>query len=55
LSIVAERSVSAGPRAIPAAHGSFDNDVAIITATLRRILDLPADASLSMPVVDLDY
>jgi hypothetical protein len=55
LSIVADRSVSAGPRAIPAAHGSFDNDVDVVGRTLKRMLDLAPGAALPAPVVDLDY
>jgi hypothetical protein len=55
LSILADRSVSTGPRSIPAVHGSFDNDVAVVTQSLNRMLDLPAGVSLTMPVVDLDY
>jgi hypothetical protein len=55
LAVLDERSVSAGPRAIPATHGSFDNDVAAVALTLRRMLGLAPEAALPAPVDDLDY
>ena len=39
------------PITIPAAHGSFDNDIDVVTATLMRILGGP----LKTPVRDLRY
>jgi hypothetical protein len=55
LAVLDERSVSAGPRAIPATHGSVDNDVAAVALTLRRMLGLAPEAALPAPVDDLDY
>jgi hypothetical protein len=43
-------TVSDGERGIPAAHGSFDNDVAVMSRTLQRILQSPA---LTAPIENL--
>ena len=36
-SVLKDQMVSSGPCEIPAAHGSFDNDVKVMTETIRRI------------------
>ena len=38
------------PKTAPASHGGFDNDTAVISATLERITGMP---TLSLPVDDL--
>jgi hypothetical protein len=38
LHVVSAQQVNCGPRMIKAAHGSFDNDVDVLTATIKRIL-----------------
>ena len=48
---VTEPMVSTGPKSIPAAHGSFDNDVNVIAATIRRI----RGSGLIHDVENLDY
>ncbi len=55
LFLTAAKSVNAGPRAVPATHGAFDNDVDVATATIRRMLGLAEGAALPFPVTDLDY
>ena len=47
-------SVNAGPRAVPATHGAFDNDVDVVATTIRRMLGLPGDAA-AVSGTDLDY
>jgi len=37
----------------PAAHGSFDNDIRIVAATIRRILGISADGKLPVEVENL--
>jgi hypothetical protein len=44
--------VADGSHSIPAAHGSFDNDVKVLTRTIARILD-PVPATNVVPVEDL--
>lgn len=51
LHVVTTPEVSTGVRAIKSAHGCFDNDVATVTATLKRIVN----ADLKYPVTNLDY
>jgi hypothetical protein len=46
-------TVSDGEGTIPSAHGSFDNDVAVISRTLKRILRLADGAALPSPVETL--
>jgi hypothetical protein len=36
-------------------HGGFDNDINVISATLRTILRLAEDAKLDQPVINLNY
>lgn len=36
-------------------HGGFDNDLNVMTTTLKNILGLDADARLDQPFIDLDY
>jgi hypothetical protein len=48
---VTEPQVSNGVAAIPAAHGAFDNDVAVVTRTIERISGRP----LKHPVEQLVY
>ncbi|MFZ6654856.1 C1 family peptidase [Undibacterium sp. TJN19] len=55
LHIINAKDVSCGTRTIPVAHGSFDNDVAVVSATLARILGLDTSDQLTMPVSNLDY
>jgi len=43
--------VSTGPKSIPATHGSFDNDVKVIAATIRRI----RGSGVIHDVENLDY
>jgi len=45
--------VSDGEVKIPAAHGSFDNDVAIVSRTLKRILGSAPDAQLKEEIESL--
>ena len=40
------------PVTIPAAHGSFDNDIDVVTETLLRIT---RESALAHPVTDLRY
>lgn len=55
LFVIDAKSVSAGPRSIAATHGSFDNNVEVVSATLRRMLGQGAGTVLPAPVSDLDY
>jgi len=48
---VTEAQVSNGVTRIPAAHGAFDNDVAVVTRTIERISGKP----LKQPVEQLVY
>ena len=41
LFVTGAKSVNAGPRAVPATHGAFDNDVDVVAMTIRRMLGLP--------------
>ena len=47
--------IDAGPRRIPTTHGSFDNDVDAVGATLARIVGVDGAAKLKQPVLNLDY
>ncbi|MDX2218042.1 MAG: C1 family peptidase [Burkholderiales bacterium] len=38
-----------------ASHGSFDNDVDVVTRTINRVLGVAPGAKLAVPVVDLKY
>lgn len=55
LHIIDTTHVNCGKRLIPLAHGSFDNDVNVISQTLARILGLATVEELPAPVQDLDY
>jgi len=55
LFVTGAKSVNAGPRAVPATHGAFDNDVDVVAMTIRRMLGLPGGSRLPFPVTDLDY
>ncbi len=50
---LAAETVFDGEETLSSAHGSFDNDVAVVARTLRRILGLTAGASLPEPVESL--
>ena len=49
------RTVSAGPRAVEATHGSFDNNVRVVSDTIATMLGLAPGAPLPAPIRDLDY
>ena len=49
----ANESVNDGRLKNPPSHGGFDNDIAIITRTLNRILGQADDATLPYPVTSL--
>jgi hypothetical protein len=49
----ANDSVNDGRLKNPPSHGGFDNDIAIITRTLNRILGQADDATLPYPVTSL--
>ncbi|MBI3731306.1 MAG: C1 family peptidase [Burkholderiales bacterium] len=55
LHIIHDTHVDCGKRLIPLAHGSFDNDVKVVSQTLARILGLETADALPVPVQDLDY
>ncbi len=55
LSLVNARTVSAGPRAVEATHGSFDNNVRVVSDSIAAMLGLPPGAPLPAPVRDLDF
>ncbi|MFZ6871734.1 C1 family peptidase [Undibacterium sp. Di27W] len=55
LHIINDTHVNCGKRLIPVAHGSFDNDVNVVSQTLARILGLASPDALPVPVEDLDY
>ncbi|MES2073195.1 MAG: C1 family peptidase [Pseudomonadota bacterium] len=55
LHIVNAKTVNCGRRQIPTAHGSFDNDIDTVAATLARILGLKSTKDLPQAVLDLDY
>jgi hypothetical protein len=46
-------TVSDGEGDIPAAHGSFDNDVEVVSRTLTRILGSASGAALKAPIENL--
>jgi pimeloyl-ACP methyl ester carboxylesterase len=50
-------TVSTGTQAKPIApaHGSFDNDIDILSRSIKRVLGLPMSAALPVPVEDLNY
>lgn len=51
--IPAGAKIDDGVKVSPPSHGGFDNDITVITTTLRRILGLPASAALPHPVTSL--
>lgn len=51
LSVLAEAQVSVGPRRIKSSHGSFDNNVTLISETLRML----CNGTLRRRVTDLAY
>ena len=55
LSLVNARTVSAGTRAVAATHGSFDNNVRIVSETIAAMLGLAPGTPLPAPIRDLDY
>jgi len=55
LHIINETHINNGKELIRVAHGSFDNDLAVISQTLARILSLESADALQVPVENLDY
>jgi len=55
LSLVNARTVSAGQRAVSATHGSFDNNVRVVSETIAAMLGLPSGTPLPAPIRDLDF
>ena len=55
LSLVNARTVSAGTRAVAATHGSFDNNVRVVSETIASMLGLATGTPLPAPIRDLDY
>jgi hypothetical protein len=53
--IVTTPSISTGYTPIAAAHGSFDNNVEVMTRTINRILGASPGAALPVPVEDLNF
>lgn len=55
LHIINDSHVSTGPRMIATAHGSFDNDVRVVSDTLARILGHASADALAVKIENLDY
>jgi hypothetical protein len=49
------RQVATGPRMIPTAHGSFDNDIDAVGSTIARVVRVANAAKLKQPIENLDY
>jgi len=55
LHIINDTHISNGKELIRVAHGTFDNDVAVISQTLARVLGMESADALPVTVENLEY
>jgi Papain family cysteine protease len=53
--ILTSQSISTGGKSISAAHGSFDNDIEVVTRTIKRLLNMAQGDKLNVEVEDLNF